>query len=153
RLPGNVTAIDLSPIAVRRANGAAAASVLALPFPDASFDAVLAIDGPNSWFLTEEELQNAYSEMHRVVKRGGNVLITDYEKPRNMDRFIERVERSPLQIQSVGYIHDRLWYKIERALPFIKGSRALASFATSASRIAGRTTANHIIVRTSRAAL
>lgn len=152
RLPGQVTAIDLSALAVQRANGDAAASVLALPFADASFDLVLASDGPNSWFLTDDELQVAFGEMHRVVQPGGGVLIADYEKPRAMDRFVERIERSPLQIQDVSYIHDRIWYKVERALPFIRGSRALASVVTRTSRIAGRMTANHIIVRTSRAA-
>lgn len=146
RLPGNVTAIDLSPNAVRRANGSAAASVLALPFPDKSFDLVLASDGPTSWYLNDHEIATAYAEMARVSKR--YVLITEYLRPKAVQPFLQKIETSPLRIKETSYLYNRLWYSMERALPPIQGNKALMHLVLGISRLLGKAAAHHVIVLT-----
>jgi demethylmenaquinone methyltransferase/2-methoxy-6-polyprenyl-1,4-benzoquinol methylase len=54
------------------------ADALHLPFPDSSFDAVV------SGFLMRNviDLQKALQEQHRVLKKGGNLVILDTTRPR-----------------------------------------------------------------------
>ena len=143
RLPGNVTPIDLSFNAVERLGHGATASVLDLPFKDASFDLVLASDGPKSWFLNDEELQIAYREIARVARK--DILITEYLRPKAFEPFLSGLA-TQLRVVRVGYLYNRLWYSLERALPMLRGSRLLMRFVVGLSRVLGRRAAHHIIV-------
>lgn len=84
---GHIAALDLAPdnIAVVEARLAdwrlatpvetQVGSVLDLPYPDASFDAVWCAN--TSQYLTDVELEQALAEMRRVVRPGGLVAMKD----------------------------------------------------------------------------
>ncbi|CAA9556724.1 MAG: hypothetical protein AVDCRST_MAG18-735 [uncultured Thermomicrobiales bacterium] len=50
--------------------------VLALPYPDASFDAVWFAN--TSQYLTDDELMTALAEFRRVVRPGGLVAVKEH---------------------------------------------------------------------------
>ena len=60
------------------------ADMRALPFPDNSFDAVICADNSLPHLMTESDVVRALSEMARVTRPGGVVLVTirDYEEVR-----------------------------------------------------------------------
>ena len=74
---GRATGIDLAPeaIALCRERGvrAARASLLALPFPDAAFDAVTSFDVIYHAWVTDDRA--AVAEMTRVLRPGGVLLV------------------------------------------------------------------------------
>lgn len=76
-----VVAVDLSPAAVRAASGrypsleAVEASVLEIPFPSASFDAVVS-NSTLDHFGSYELLGRSVAELARLLRRGGRLLIT-----------------------------------------------------------------------------
>ncbi|HEX5505323.1 MAG TPA: class I SAM-dependent methyltransferase, partial [Thermomicrobiales bacterium] len=84
---GNLAALDLAPdnvaLVERRAAGWAlpcpvevtAGTVLALPYPDAAFDAAWCAN--TSQYLTDDELATALAELRRVVRPGGLVAVKD----------------------------------------------------------------------------
>jgi ubiquinone/menaquinone biosynthesis C-methylase UbiE len=86
---GQLTALDLAPENVAAVQGQAATwnlpcpvnvrvgSVLALPFPDASFDAVWCAN--TSQYLTDDELATALAELRRVVRPGGLVAVKEFD--------------------------------------------------------------------------
>lgn len=81
-----VTGTDLSPLATARAAREAAARGLALPvaaadmralpFPDASFDAVVCADNALPHLLTAEDVAAALAESRRVLRPGGLLLLS-----------------------------------------------------------------------------
>lgn len=85
---------DISRAATRRAHAEctvrhtdphlAVADVRALPFPDGTFDAVVCADNALAHLLSAEAVTRALSELRRVTRRGGVVLVTtrDYERAR-----------------------------------------------------------------------
>jgi glycine/sarcosine N-methyltransferase len=89
-----VVGADLSPVAVSRAvveasaRGvslpAAAADMRSLPFADASFDVVLAADNALPHLLTSDDVLSALREMRRVLRPGGQLIIStrDYDEIR-----------------------------------------------------------------------
>lgn len=83
RLGYSPVGIDLSPAriaAFRRGGGAGlVASATSFPFADASFDAVVCVGLFHH--LPEEEARPAVSEMLRVTRPGGRVLIVDGVPP------------------------------------------------------------------------
>lgn len=97
---GKVVAIDASPQMVARARRKAAAAAVdvdfqirtaeALPFPDATFDAVLSTTVLHC--LAEVSRRRAIEEMHRVLKPEGRLLIVDFGGPSELRHsFIGRV--------------------------------------------------------------
>jgi arsenite methyltransferase len=81
---GKVVGLDVTPAMVERARGHLAQLGLAnvtfqveeaeaLPFPDATFDAVIS----NGVFNLTLDKEKALQETHRVVKPGGRLLIAD----------------------------------------------------------------------------
>ena len=74
---GRAVGIDLAPEAVdfcrRRGVRAVRASLLALPFPDAVFDAVTSVDVIYHAWVCDD--RRAVAEMARVVRTGGLVLV------------------------------------------------------------------------------
>ena len=85
-----VAGTDLSAVALRRATqrnpavGVAAADMRALPFAEATFDAVVCADNALPHLLTGPDVRRALAEMLRVVVAGGVVLVTtrDYDELR-----------------------------------------------------------------------
>ncbi|MFF4398709.1 class I SAM-dependent methyltransferase [Streptomyces sp. NPDC001480] len=81
-----VTGTDLSPRAVARAAreaghrnvalGTAVADMRRLPFPDVRFDAVVCADNALPHLLTEQDVHAALTEMRRVLRPGGLLLLS-----------------------------------------------------------------------------
>ncbi|MEV7441983.1 class I SAM-dependent methyltransferase [Streptomyces sp. NPDC091204] len=81
-----VTGTDLSPAAAARAAReaadrgldlpVAAADMRALPFPDASFDAVVCADNALPHLLTAQDVRAALAETRRVLRPGGLLLLS-----------------------------------------------------------------------------
>ena len=88
---GIVTGIDASPEMIERARRKAAnradgihfevARVESLPFPDESFDVVLSTLMMHH--LPRPTRERCVSEMRRVLRPGGRVLVVDFERPSN----------------------------------------------------------------------
>ena len=93
---GRLAALDLAPdnvaLVARRVQGwalpcpiaAQAGTVLALPYPDASFDAAWFAD--TSQYLTDDELGTALAELRRVVRPGGLVAVKEADP--TLDRIL-----------------------------------------------------------------
>lgn len=163
-----VHALDLSPAAVEKARARCsqvagrgsefrfcAGSVTALPFAPASFDVVLLCDGLVSWRLGEEEKRSALEQAHAVLAPGGFVVMTEALKQKQIDPFVRMVESSPLEVVSVRYLNDRLFYSLERAARPIQhwgaaraalASKRVARALTVLSRLAGKQGTKHICV-------
>jgi SAM-dependent methyltransferase len=171
-----VHAVDLSPTAAReaRARALAAAREVAstpggspssfhfaaangseLPFRDATFDVLLLCDGLVTWRLTPEEAQAVLRRAAQVVKPGGRVILTEALKPRQIAPFVDQVRSSPLRLESVRFLHDRLWFSVERALRPHRhrrlagralASRPLAGALSLLSRLAGSRGSKHVFV-------
>ena len=81
-----VTGTDLSPAALARVAGVpvAAADMRALPFPDATFDAVVCADNSLPHLLTAADVRAALAEMRRVLRTGGRLILStrDYDEAR-----------------------------------------------------------------------
>jgi glycine/sarcosine N-methyltransferase len=85
-----VVGTDLSAVALRRAAardpgaGVAAADMRRLPFPEATFDAVVCADNALPHLLTAADVRQALAGMLRVVTPGGVVIVTtrDYDELR-----------------------------------------------------------------------
>jgi SAM-dependent methyltransferase len=128
-------------------------SSLALPFSDESFDLILLCDGIHSWQLTPAEQARCLEEAHRVLLPGGYALLSDHLKVADFDPLVGRVRASPLRLASVRYLHNRLWYSLERGLRPVRdwpitravlGSRTVARALSGLSSLAGRRGAKHI---------
>ncbi|MCX5196622.1 class I SAM-dependent methyltransferase [Streptomyces sp. NBC_00249] len=86
RLGHRVTGTDLSPVATARAAreaaarglslSVAAADMRALPFPAASFDAVVCADNALPHLLRAEDVRAALAETRRVLRPGGLLLLS-----------------------------------------------------------------------------
>lgn len=93
---GRVAAIDASPQMVARARRKAATAAVdiefkitaaeALPFPDATFDAVLSTTVLHC--LPEEPRRRAIREMRRVLKPSGRLLLVDFAGPSKLRRSL-----------------------------------------------------------------
>jgi SAM-dependent methyltransferase len=166
-------AVDLSAAALQRARercraaaatahrgrsttfGFAQVSSLTLPFPAESFDLILLCDGIHSWQLSAQEQARCLEEANRVLLPGGYALLSDHLKLADFDPLLGRVRESPLRLASVRYLHNRLWYSLERGLRPVRGrratqallgSRGVARALSMLSSLAGRRGAKHITI-------
>lgn len=101
-----VTGTDLSPRAAARAAReaadrgvplrTAAADMRQLPFTDRRFDVVVCADNSLPHLLTEQDVRTALTEMHRVLRPGGRLLVSTrpYE-----DLLRERPASTPPQVR------------------------------------------------------
>jgi SAM-dependent methyltransferase len=84
---GRVAGIDISPALVAMARArfpglrAEAADVRSLPFPDGEFDAIVS-NSTLDHFPSHEDIGVALEELHRVLRRGGRLLVT-FDNPLN----------------------------------------------------------------------
>ena len=155
---GSLTALDLAPDNVALVGRRLAAwrlpcpaevregSVLALPYPDAAFDAAWFAN--TSQYLTDEELATALAELRRVVRPGGLVAVKDHDPtlsralpapPGLLLRVIQlaadsgiahargvlRTPTLPTRLRRAGLV--RVWQRatlIERAAPLDPATRA-----------------------------
>lgn len=98
---------------------------LALQFPDASFDAVLVVGFLHH--LTEQEVQQALREMHRVLKREGTCLLIEDCPVRSrwniFGRFLQSLDVGG-RIRSTAYYAAALeqeGFRIVRSYPVRAG--------------------------------
>jgi len=88
RAGGRVTGLDFSPAMLQRASGKSEAvdwvqgDVLALPFPDGSFDAVTVGFGVRNL----DDLEAGLRELRRVMAGGGRIGILEITRPRGLLR-------------------------------------------------------------------
>ena len=125
------------------------------PFREAQFDLVLMCDGLHSWRLTPEEQSKSLEQAHRLLVPGGYAVLTEHLRPSNFQAIIDRIRASPLDVVSVRYLHNRLWYSMERTLWRFKGtavvqrllaSRAVARGLMAVASLAGPRGAKHLCV-------
>jgi len=165
-LPGQLFAVDLSPTAVARARehirpsqGSVveflAARSVALPFASESFELVVASDGLYSWDIEREERAAALVEIHRVMSLGGVAIFTDHMRRNRFAEFVAEVESSPLHVESVSFLYDRLSYQFEswfkgvqnaRAAKALRRSTNVAIVLSRISRMFGQRGSRHICV-------
>jgi ubiquinone/menaquinone biosynthesis C-methylase UbiE len=164
-VPRALFAVDLSPTAIRaarerlRAVGVPArfvvASATALPFREAAFDVAVLSDGLHSWQLGPEERQHALAQTHRVLRPGAWAVLSEYLQPRAFPAFVAQVRASPLDVVSIEYLHDRLWYQVESWFKAVRhwrwvqrlfGSIPLARLLRAVARPLGASGSRHILV-------
>jgi SAM-dependent methyltransferase len=130
------------------------------PFRDDAFDLILMCDGLHSWRLTPEEQARTLERAHRLLAPGGYVVLTDHLKPHHFRVILDRVRASPLEVVSVRYLHNRLWYSLERGLSRFRerqavrallASRSVARALGAVSRLAGKRGAKHLCIVARRA--
>ncbi|MFG2877906.1 class I SAM-dependent methyltransferase [Streptomyces sp. NPDC048337] len=112
-----VTGADLSPVsAVRGAREAAgrglalpvaAADMRALPFADASFDAVVCADNALPHLLTATDVRAALAETLRVLRPGGLVLLST--RPYTELRRARQQSRTAAFARQEGF-RDTVWH-------------------------------------------
>jgi arsenite methyltransferase len=81
-----------------------------LPFPDASFDAVVSMTVIHN--IHSRDLRDrALNELVRVLKPGGRIVIFDLL---HTSRYVEVLQGADMTVQDIG--HDRLWLLSGRSL-------------------------------------
>jgi len=85
---GHVTGVDPSPPVIRYATRKSPADCTfdiagaeALPYPDATFDAV--ISSLAIHHIAVDQRPSAFAEMYRVLRPGGRLFLADFAPPRN----------------------------------------------------------------------
>jgi SAM-dependent methyltransferase len=131
------------------------ASSYSLPFRSGSFDFILCCDGIHSWRLDPTESSATLREANRLIAPGGHVVLTDHMRPEHFDDLIQRVRESPLVIEDVAFLHNRLWYSLERALrrhekrswaQWMLASRGVARGLELLASLGGRRGAKHVCI-------
>ncbi len=131
------------------------ASAPDLPFEDETFDVVMLCDGLIGWWFTEKQMKDTLQEAHRIVKKGGHVILTDFAVPEQFASHTELVRKSPLKVVEVSYIYDRLWYlmesfakrtQTERLLSKPLASISVAKLLASVSSSFGPKASRHLMI-------
>lgn len=130
-------------------------NITSTSFPKNHFDLVLLCDGINEWFDDEEKRIDALKETFRILNSGGFAIISDYQKAKNFDNYINMINSSQLKIVSIKYFHDRLcyqffsWFKAIEKNSIIQSlfkSRVLAKVLIKISSLFGRKGAKHLFI-------
>jgi SAM-dependent methyltransferase len=148
RHAAEVVAIDISPSVIERARrrypGLAAheADTRRLPFPEASFDVVFS-NSTLDHFARREDIAVALTELHRVLKPGGRLLVT-LDNAVNPFVRLRNALPGPL-VRSTGLVPypvgttcgpRRLRLLLERCGFHVEAERALMHFPRVAARAA-----------------
>lgn len=130
-------------------------NIISTSFADNYFDLILLSDGINEWFGETENRVRALIETFRILTPGGYALISDYQKPKYFDSYIEIIKTCPLKIVRVIPLHDRLcyqfysWFKAVENIKIIKvlfRNVVLAKILMKISSLFGRKGAKHLFV-------
>lgn len=161
-----VTALDLSPTAVQRAENSrpigigepvfAAASVAAIPLPSASVDLMVISDGLFTWGFDSASCKRILHNAAATLDKGGKILLMDYLKPSDHAAFLRLANGHPdLKLREIIRLHDRPWYGMELWLtPFrhtrwcrrLLSNRKLAKLLSFFGRILGPFGTAHIAI-------
>ena len=145
----DVYGVDVSATAVAhasrrvppRAASFVAGSATELPIASRTVDLAVASDGLYSWNLPPSDRCDALREMHRVLKPGGLVLLTEHTRAERFTELVNEVTASPLRVLSVTYLYDRPWYQFESWLravqsnPIARALRRNVSIARALRRV------------------
>src|SRR5205814_5062638 len=132
-----------------------AARSVSLPFKGESFDLIIASDGLYSWDLEREDRAAAIVEIHRSMSVGGSAIFTDHMRRHRFNEFVSEIETSPLQVESVSFLYDRLAYQMESWFKSVRGTRIAKAFRRSTDvamvlsrigRVFGQRGSRHICV-------
>ena len=63
--------------------------------------------------VTNQSASVALAEAYRVTRRGCRALLTEFLNPQRFARFVDEARASAFRIDTVEYLHDRLWYQFE----------------------------------------
>jgi len=99
------------------------ASSLAMPYARDTMDVILLCDGLIGWELSEHGRRGVLRNAFEILAPGGAVVLTDYMHPRRFESYIDEIARSPLHIESVRYLNDRLSYQFEGWLHAFRETR------------------------------
>lgn len=114
----SVIGTDLSRRAVRLCNRHRAfaglsyvqGDALALPFPDASFDAVVNIESSHCYPSTDTFL----AEVHRVLRPGGHLLFADFRSNQELVELQEQLAGCPLEVFEDEVITENVLAALDR---------------------------------------
>ncbi len=99
------------------------ASSLELPYARETMDVILLCDGLIGWELSEHGRRGVLRSAFEILAPGGIVVLTDYMHPRRFEAHVREIAQSPLQIESLRYLNDRLPYQFEGWLHAFRETR------------------------------
>jgi ubiquinone/menaquinone biosynthesis C-methylase UbiE len=129
-----------------------------LPFLDDSLDVVTVCDGLVGWWFSEEQKRLALMDVHRVLKKGGIAILTDYlpnVHNGGSKAYESLIENSPLTMVKMSNLYDKPWYKLEsivkktganNKLKGLLSSLPLAKMLNTFGRMIGPRAAHHIVI-------
>jgi SAM-dependent methyltransferase len=131
------------------------ASSLAMPYACDTMDVILLCDGLIGWELPEQGRREVLRNVFEILAPGGVVVLTDYMHPRRFESYIGEIARSPLPIESVRYLNDRLPYQFEgwlyafwetRFVQKLIGNKLLIRRLKSISSLFGKRGSKHLCI-------
>ena len=131
------------------------ASSHAMPYARETMDVILLCDGLIGWELSEDGRRDVLRNAFEILAPGGVVVLTDYMHPRRFEAYVREIARSPLQIESVRYLNDRLPYQFEgwlyafwekRFVQKLIGNKLLIRRLKSISSLFGKWGSKHLCV-------
>jgi SAM-dependent methyltransferase len=131
------------------------ASSLAMPYTRDTMDVILLCDGLIGWELSVQGRREVLRNVFEILAPGGAVVLTDYMHPRRFESYIGEIAQSPLQIESVRYLNDRLPYQFEgwlyafwetRFVQKLIGNKPLIRRLKSISSLFGKWGSKHLCI-------
>jgi len=95
-------------------------NITSLSFPENSFDLVLLCDGIFEWFMNNENRLQALKETHRVLMKGGFVILSDYGNQKYFDEYLALIKASGLEVSATYRCNDRLCYQFNSWLKAVE---------------------------------
>jgi ubiquinone/menaquinone biosynthesis C-methylase UbiE len=94
-----------------------------LPFPDHSFDVIINVESSHTYSSVDKFL----SEVKRVLKKDGILLLVDMRSPENRHKFVNQFENAGLSIVSEEDITDNVNRALEKG-DLLNSERIRTSF-------------------------